>query len=124
MTGQTFTEFGVDGALIESRCHASLERYSGPGAGDSGPILFTNPAVFEGENQSPSCGCGGVCRIDQTVRASYDDCESWPVSRRIDEDGGYSSLVALDDGTILCSFKLNVCRFNLAWLEQGSEMER
>ncbi len=35
-----------------------------------------------------------------------------------------SSLVALDDGTILCSFKLNVCRFKLAWLEQGSEMER
>jgi len=118
--GESFTEFGVDETLIESRCHASLRRHPGTGGNESGPILFSNPAVFEGVNQLHPRGCGRKCRIDQTVRASYDDCKTWPVSRRIDEDGSYSSLVVLDDGTILCSFKRYVCRFNLAWLEAGN----
>merc|ERR1711964_386236 len=49
--GETFTEFGVDETLIESRCHASLRRHPGTGRNGSGPILFSNPAVFEGVNQ-------------------------------------------------------------------------
>ena len=117
--GETFTEFGVDETLIESRCHASVKRYTGPGGSDTGPILFSNPAVFEGKEQLHPRGCGKKCRIDQTVRASYDDCKTWAFSRIINEEGGYSSLVVLEDGTILCSFARYVCRFNLAWLEAG-----
>ncbi len=126
--GETFTEFGVDETLIESKCHASLARYVDPAGGDTAggesaggepaPILFCNPPVFEGKWQSPSRGCGKLCRTNQTVRVSYDDCKTWPVSRRISENGGYSSMVVLDDGTILCGFDRDVFRFNLAWLEQ------
>ncbi len=119
--GETFTEFGVDETLIESKCHASLARYTAGGesaGGDPAPILFCNPPVFEGKWQSPSRGCGKLCRTNQTVRVSYDDCKTWPVSRRISENGGYSSMVVLDDGTILCGFDRDVFRFNMAWLEQ------
>ena len=118
--GETFTEFGVDQTLIESRCHASLARYVDPAGNHPDRILFSNPAVFEGKWQSPSRGCGKRCRIDQTVRVSYDDGKTWPVSRRVDEEGAYSSLVALEDGTILRGFKRIVCRFNMAWLERGT----
>ena len=110
--GETFAESGVDRTLIESRCHAALTR-----CGDG--ILFSNPAVFEGENQLQTRVLGRASRKDMTVRVSYDDCKNWPVSRRIDEDASYSSMVVLDDGTILCGFGAKVCRFNMPWLEQG-----
>ena len=110
--GETFTEFGVDPTLIESRCHAALARFS-----DS--ILFANPAVFEGENQLQTRVLGRAARRNMTVRLSYDDGKSWPVSRCIDEEAAYPSMVVLDDGTILCAFASKVCRFNMAWLEQG-----
>lgn len=118
--GETFNEFGVDETLIESRCHASLTQYTGPHPHDVRPILFSNPAVFEDENQLQSRVLGRADRIDQTVRVSYDDCKSWPVARCIDEEASYSSLVSLDDGTILCAFRGRVCRFNMAWLAAGS----
>ena len=118
--GETFTEFGVDETLIESRCHASLVRYVDPAGADPDRILFCNPPVFDGKWQSPSRGCGDQCRINQTVRVSYDDCKTWPVARRLDDEGAYSSLVVLEDGTILCGFKGILCRFNMAWLEQGN----
>ena len=117
--GETFTEFGVDETLIESRCHASLVRYIDPAGKDPDRILFCNPPVFDGQWQSPSRGCGQLCRINQTVRVSYDDCKTWPVSRRVDKEGAYSSLVVLEDGTILCGLKGMIFRFNMAWLEQG-----
>lgn len=118
--GENFTEVGIDETLIESRCHASLARYIDPTGRNQDRVLFCNPPVFEGLHQSPSRGCGKLCRINQTVRVSYDDCKTWPVSRRVDEEAAYSSLVVLDDGTILCGFKRFVFRFNLAWLEQGA----
>ena len=109
--GETFTEFGVDKTLIESHCHAALVRYSYPENGEPGLVLFSNPGVHEGTSQLHGKRC------DMTVRVSYDDCQTWPVSRCIDEDANYSSLVVLDDGTILCAFREYICRFNLAWLE-------
>ena len=114
-----FTEFGVDETLIESRCLVSLARYVDPAGSEPDRILFSNPPVFDGTWQSPSRGCGKLCRINQTARVSYGDGKTWPVSSRVDEDGAYSSLVVLSDGTILWGFKRTVYRFNIAWLEQG-----
>ena len=121
--GETFTEFGVDETLIESRCHASLVRYVDPAGRDPDRILFCNPPVFEGTWQSGARGCGDQARINQTVRVSYDDCKTWPVARRLDEEGAYSSLAVLEDGTILCGFKRKIFRFNMAWLEQGAALQ-
>ena len=117
--GETFTEFGVDKTLIESRCHGALVRHSSPEDGQPGRILFANPAVHEGVNQLHTREIGRAARRDMTVRVSYDDCQTWPVSRCIDEQASYPSLLVLDDGTILCAFDAYVCRFNIAWLEHA-----
>ena len=92
-----------------------------PAAGRQGgsPILFSNPASFEGVNQLHTREIGSAARRDLTVRVSYDECRAWPVARRIDEDAGYPPLVVLDDGTILCGYGVRVCCFNLALLEGG-----
>ena len=119
--GESFTEFGVDRTLIEGRCHAALTRYPAAAQHGAGPILFSNPASFEGVNQLHTRDIGSAARRDLTVRVSYDECRTWPVARRIDEDVGYSSLVVLDDGTILCGYGAWVCRFNLAWLEDPAD---
>ena len=119
--GESFTEFGVDRTLIEGRCHAALARYPAAAQHGAGPILFSNPASFEGVNQLHTRDIGSAARRDLTVRVSYDECRTWPVARRIDEDAGYSSLVVLDDGTILCGYGAWVCRFNLAWLEDPAD---
>ncbi len=118
--GESFTEFGVDETLIESRCHAALARYSDPEGDEPGQVLFSNPAVFEGKHQLHTIELGREARKDLTVRVSHDDCKSWPVSRRLDEEASYSSLLVLGDGTILCASGSHVYRFNMAWLELGS----
>lgn len=75
-------------ALIEPVCQASLLRYSGAGgAYPNGILLFSNPA--------------STTRDHMTVRASFDDGQTWPVSRLIYEgSAAYSSLVRLSDGRI------------------------
>ncbi len=118
--GESFTEFGVDETLIESRCHAALVRHAFPEGDEPGRVLFSNPAVFEGVHQLHTIDLGSEARKDLTVRLSYDDCKTWPVSRKLDDLASYSSLVVHDDGTILCASGVHVYRFNLAWLELGS----
>jgi hypothetical protein len=120
--GQTFTEFGVDETLIEGRCHASLARYDSPEGDQPGRILFLNPAVFDNVKQDPAP------RHHMTVRLSYDDGKTWPISKCLYEGpGGYSDMIVLDDGVILCGFEVSesgfprdevmLCRFNMEWLE-------
>ena len=122
--GESFTEFGVDRTLVEGRCHAALTRYPASGQQGDGPILFSNPASFEGVNQLHTREIGSAARRDLTVRVSYDECRTWPVARRIDEYATYPSLVVLDDGTILCGYGPWVSRFNLAWLEGQADGRR
>lgn len=70
------------------------------------------------------------------VRLSYDECESWPVKRRL-EDGpsGYSDLAVLPDKTIHCIYErgriedgntacnrfMTLGRFDLDWLTAGRD---
>jgi len=102
--------------LIEPVCQASILRVSWPKDGEPGVILFSNPA-----NEKK--------RSRMTVRASFDDGRSWPVSRLIHEDSGaYSCLVVLPDGEIGCFFERNVqgamtltlAKFPLSWATGGS----
>jgi sialidase-1 len=123
--GETFTEFGVDETLVEGRCHASLARYNYPEGDEPGRILFLNPAVYDNVRQDPAP------RHHMTVRISYDDSATWPVSKCLWEGpGGYSDMIVLTDGTILCGFEVSksgfprdevmLCRFNMAWLESDA----
>ena len=123
--GTTFIEFGVDKTLVEGRCHAELARHSFPEGDEPGRILFLNPAVYDNVLQRPAP------RHHMTVRLSYDDGATWPISKCLWEGpGGYSDMIVLDDGTILCGFEVSksgtprdevmLCRFNMAWLESDA----
>lgn len=87
-SGQCF-----DAALPEPRCQAALERYRWPVATNAGVILFSNPASSHG-------------RSNMTVRASYDDGQTWPATRLLHAGpSAYSALAALADGNVACLYE-------------------
>lgn len=86
--GLMWSEPTFDEALIESACQASLVRYAWPEQGSRSVLLFSNPASTSG-------------RVRMTVRASFDEGRTWPVSKLIDEGpSAYSCLTKLPDGRI------------------------
>lgn len=121
----------LDPALKEPTCEASLIRYSWASEGRS-RILFCNPDNEEGKDAKGS----EVFRVRRnvTVKMSYDDCQTWPVSKVLEPGfSGYSALAVCPDKTILCLFErgkpdgkdsddyLTLARFNLAWLSDGQD---
>ncbi len=122
-----------DEELPEPRCFGSIQRLTREGPDDRNRILFSNPDVFEPMAEH---GIDWGDRRDVTVRLSYDECDSWPVKRRL-EDGpsGYSDLAVLPDKTILCIYErgrveegktannryMTLARFDLEWLAHGKD---
>lgn len=111
--GLTWSEVTLHAELIEPVCQASILRYSWPEDGRS-RILFSNPA---------SKG-----RDHMTVRVSYDEGKSWPVSRLIYESSSaYSNLTKLPDGRLGLLFerddykKISFVPFSIEWLEGKGE---
>ncbi len=98
--------------LIEPICQASIRRLSWPLDGQPGVLLFSNPA--------------SASRERLTVQASFDDGETWPVSRLLDpRPSAYSCLAILPDGTAGILYEagergpyetLFFARFALEWL--------
>jgi sialidase-1 len=85
--GRTLSAAVPDRALIEPPAQASLIRFTAKKAGDRHGLLFANPA--------------SRARERMTVRLSYDEGLTWPVSRLVHEGpAAYSSLVVLPDSTI------------------------
>jgi sialidase-1 len=122
--GRTLGETTVDRALIEPPAQASLVRYSlasgGAGNGNGGRrnrLLFANPAAAKRERM--------------TVRLSYDEGATWPVSRVIHEGpSAYSCLVVMRDRTIGLLYergaqmpydRVTFTRFTLGWLTNGED---
>jgi len=111
--GVTWTATELDPALSDPVCQASILRYNWPGPGECGRILFSNPASARRQNM--------------TVRISYDDGKSWPVSKTLHPgSSAYSCLAVLPDRTIGCLYergntnayeKITFAQFSLAWLE-------
>lgn len=108
--GQTWVPIRDEPALIEPVCQGSLLRYSDPLDGKPSRILFCNPACTTG-------------RRNGTVRLSYDEGQTWPVSKTLVPGAfGYSSLAVLPDGSIVCLFEgdawkvIRLARFSLEWL--------
>jgi sialidase-1 len=91
--GLTWRDQRFDETLIEPICQASLERYRWPEESKPGVILFSNPARQKG-------------RGNLTVRASFDDAQTWPASRVLHAGpGAYSDLAVLANGQIACLFE-------------------
>jgi sialidase-1 len=125
--GRTLGETTTDQALIEPPAQASLLRYSLAGSQtakgrgkkntEKNRLLFANPAAPKRERM--------------TVRLSYDEGATWPVSRVIYEGpSAYSCLVVLRDRTIGLLYergaempydRITFTRFTLGWLTNGED---
>jgi AcrR family transcriptional regulator len=106
-------------ALIEPICQASIIRYTWPDDGGRSRILFSNPA-------------SETTRERMTIRLSYDEGRTWPVSKLIHRHfSAYSSLVVLPDGMIGLLYeaaeegeryqRIDFARISLEWLTDGAD---
>lgn len=115
--GHTFTAFGWDETLIEPVCQASLARFSTQNQHDKNRVLFANPASTKREKM--------------TLRLSYDECQTWPVSKLLHAGpAAYSDLAIAPDMTICCLYergqehpyeRLTLARCDLDWLTEGHD---
>jgi len=124
--GLTWSAQRQDPALVEPGCQASMLRYTSRLDGfRKDRILFSNPARDKVDD-----------RWDMTVRLSYDEGRTWPVSKLVYHNrASYSCLTVLGDGTIGLLFekgekasgnrryveRLAFARFNLEWLTDGND---
>jgi sialidase-1 len=117
--GATWSDLAYDAALVEPVCQGSIQRMTDPSRGGKSRILFANP--------------GSKRREKLTVRLSYDEGQTWPVSKLLHAGpSAYSCLAILADGTIACLYeggdrlyeKLTLARFSLDWLTDGQDSLR
>ncbi len=116
--GLTWSEARTDEGLPEPVCQASLLRYTLRPARAKNRLLFSNPGTEK-------------TRTRMTVRLSYDEGRTWPVSRILHEGpSAYSCLAVLGDLSIGCLYergdrtpyeKITFARFSLEWLTDGSD---
>ena len=91
--GMTWKDQKHDPVLIEPICEAAIHRHSWPEGEKPGVVLFSNPASTEG-------------RVRMTVRASFDDAATWPVSKVLYEGpASYSDLCSLSDVRFACLYE-------------------
>jgi len=123
----------LDPALVEPVCFGSICRHSTAREGKRDRILFSNPDSLE--VSLPGCWKGVRDRKNLTIRMSYDECGTWPVSKVLEPGpSGYSDLAVARDGTIMCLYEcgmiadrmarskeLTLARFDLAWLTGGRD---
>jgi len=84
--GASWSAISHDPQLVESVCQASFIKY-GPYRGKES-YLFSNPAVTSG-------------RSHMTIKASFDDCQTWSSGILIhDGPSAYSCMCVLPDGNI------------------------
>jgi len=115
--GLAWSPVKLDETLIEPVCQASILRCTWPDNGGKSRILFSNPASTKREKL--------------TVRVSYDEGTTWPVSQQIHAGpAAYSCLTILPDKSIGCLFergeknpyeKITLARFPLSWMENGKQ---
>ena len=115
--GSTWSSPTFDTTLIEPTCQASLLRYSWPDEHGKSRVLFANPAARS--------------RSNMTVRLSYDEGTTWPISKVIDPNSAaYSCLARLADGRVGLLYEkdnyrtLTFVAFTLDWLTDGRDRLR
>lgn len=113
--GQTWSDVWFDEELPEPTCQASLLRCTLAEVLDKNRVLFSNPAHTSS-------------RVEMTVRLSYDEGQTWPVSRLIyGGSSAYSCLTVLPDNSIGCLYekdsygKIAFAHFSLEWLTDGAD---
>jgi sialidase-1 len=131
-TGWTAPRFHPQ--LLEPICMASMVRFSTARAGNRTRLLFSNPDNLDRRDGKAAPGVGRD-RRNLSVKLSYDEAETWPVTKTIETGwSGYSDLAVMRDGTALCLYErggigdnafrtaaLTLARFNLEWLTDGKD---
>jgi sialidase-1 len=115
--GESWTTAQPDRSLLEPPAQASILRLTRDGSDGRNRLLFSNPASTKRERM--------------TVRLSYDEGSTWPISRVIHEGpAAYSMLVVLRDSRIGLLFergdsnayeKISFATFTLEWLSDGKD---
>lgn len=116
--GQSWSNMVCHETLIDPICQASIHRLATVANDGRSRILFSNPASRH-------------ARERMTVRLSYDEAATWPVSRVLHAGpAAYSSLAVLPDRTVCCFFErgadfayeqMTLARFDLDWLTEGKD---
>jgi hypothetical protein len=114
-SGRTWGTPYLDSGLIDPTCNADLIRYTSVlDVYNKNRILFSNPA--------------STSRQNMTVRLSYDEGKTWPVSRVITSGASaYSALTIINDGSIGLFYEkgsaiqMVFARFSLEWLSSGKD---
>jgi sialidase-1 len=116
--GMTWTKVRFDKTLIEPICQASVIRFTGKDKHDKNRIIFSNPASQEE-------------RVKMTIRLSYDECKTWPVSKLLNKGpSAYSDLAVAPNMTLCCLYergemspyeKITFANFNIEWLSKGAD---
>jgi sialidase-1 len=121
-----------DDGLLEPICMAGIVRYSAAGSGERNRILFSNPHNLLRADGKAEPGKSRD-RRNLSVKLSYDEGQTWSVSKTIEEKwSAYSDVAVTPSGAILCFYgcgakssfagdRLTLARFNLEWLTDGSD---
>lgn len=125
-----------DDELVEPICMASICRLSKQSTGGKNRILFSNPDNLERTDGRKAQPGENRDRKNLTVKLSYDEAQSWPLSKTLEAGpSAYSDLAIGPDGTIYCLYErgngmddrsvdapsLILARFNLEWLSDGKD---
>ena len=113
--GISWSPVQYDPHLPEPSCQGSILRFTESSRFRKNRILISTPA-------NPSQ------RSHLTVRVSYDECQTWAVSKILDEgEAGYSDLAVTPEWDILCFYErestgeLVLARFDIEWLTDGED---
>lgn len=137
-----WTEPYFHDAFFEPICFASMVRYSMQPHQSKNRILFANPDSrhdpWVAAKASTPRSARNRHRTNLTVRMSYDEGHTWPVSKVIDPGiSGYSDMAVTEDGMIHVLYEggsiegwdnnhfknnaMSVVSFNLEWLTNGED---
>ena len=111
--GLTWSESAPVDELPDPECQGSIVRYTDDESHDKSRVIFCNIA-------------NTMARDTFTVRVSYDECKTWPVSKVLYRGpSAYSDLAIASDMTICCLYErgassahesIRLAQFNLEWL--------
>ena len=113
--GQTWSKVQFDREMPEPSVQGSVVRFTKADRYGRNRVLLAHPS-------------SRTERAQLTMRMSYDECETFPVSKVLHAgSAAYSDLAIASDMTILCLYeadsysKLEMARFTLEWLTDGQD---
>lgn len=116
--GITWSKARFDKRLFEPVCQASIIRFTDEDHHDKNRIIFSNPASRKE-------------RVKMTLRISYDECQTWKISKMLYPGlSAYSDLAVTSDMNICCVYekgernlyeKITFAKFNIEWLTDNAD---